>query len=127
MEENIDILPQTLEEAIDLLKSFYAENISEIKTMSEKDFVCSSHFMAGMFIRNSWNLWWNKDWDEPQPELNKWFESIDIIHADDMSAIILTCFYRNLIGLDYKIKEQVKRYKKHWKEMGFKNGIPRRD
>lgn len=125
-----EILPTTLEEAIDILKVFFTPHIEDIKTLTENEFIGSTHFSAGMFVRNSWCLWWSKnhnyaEWPKEQPLLNAWFESIDIVHADDMSAILLTCLYRNLVDEDYKIKEQVDYYKEHWRQQGYSNGIPK--
>lgn len=130
--DKINVLPATLEEAIELLKSFYGQHLDKIKAMSEREFLASSHFMSGMFIRNSWNLWWyaghpyeDKGWSKDQPKLNKWFESIGITHADDMSGILLTCLHRHLSGVDYNLDEQVAKYQAHWKKHGYPDGIPR--
>jgi len=127
----LDILPQDLEEAIEILKTFYGElQLDKIKLLSEKDYVNSVHFHHGMFIRNSWQLWWYfghpyEGWSKTQPKLNKWFNEIEITHADDMSSIILTCLYRNLKGKPYNIEKQVAKYHKHWKKNGYPDGIPK--
>ncbi len=126
----MDILPQSIEEAIEILKGFYSKHITEILKMSENEFLSSSHFGAGMFIRNEWLLWWHKDhdykeWPKEQPKLNTEFEKIGITHADDMSSILLTSFYRNLVGKELNLTEQVKRYQDHWKQYGYLDGIPR--
>lgn len=126
----IETLPKDLPEAIELLKIFYGKYIKEIKALPEKEFLSSSHFMAGMFLRNSWKLWWqnNKMWKgEPKPLLNAWFNSIGITHADDMSSIILTSFHRSLNGKTLNVESQVRRYQKHWKKQGFSDGIPKMD
>lgn len=125
----MDILPESIEEAIELLKQFYIKEIDLIKNMTEKEFMSSSHFGAGMFIRNEWFLWWfpkhkYESWPKEQPKLNAEFEKIGIIHADDMSSILLTCLYRSLINKDWDIKDQVKTYQDHWKMHGYKDGIP---
>lgn len=128
MEELKEELPISLEDAIEKLKEFYKKYLSEIKNMKEDDFKYSSHFWSGMYIRNSWQLWWSEghqflEWSNEIPPLNKWFNSIDIYHADDMSAILLTCLYRNLNDIPYDLDNQVKFYKNHWKNEGFKDGI----
>ena len=79
-----------------MLKAFYDVNVLENtinSSKNEKDFVASCHSSAGMFIRNQWQLWWNKEaeikqWNKKQPKLNAWFETIGISHADDISSII---------------------------------------
>lgn len=126
----IKVLPDNIDEAVDILKVFFSESIDEIRSMSEKQFRTSSHFGAGMFIRNSWFLWWYKghgyaEWPTDMPKLNEWFNSIGIVHADDMSSIVLTCLHRNITGVDYGIADQVERYKKHWREQGYPDGIPK--
>ncbi len=115
----IDILPTTLEEAFEILKTFYKKDLVQIESLDEKDFVASAHFGAGMFLRNSWCLWWSKDhkyaeWPKEEPKLNAWFKTLRIWHADDMSSIILTSFHRHLKGVDLKLEEQAQKYISHW-------------
>lgn len=126
----IEKLPNDLEDAVEILTVFFSNDIEEISKMNEEEFISSSHFGAGMFIRNSWQLWWHENhkyeqWSKEMPKLNEWFNSIGITHADDMSSIILTCFYRNIAKKDYGLKTQVKKYHKHWKEQGYADGIPK--
>ena len=126
----LDILPKDLDEALEILTNFYSQHIQEIIEMPEKEFIGSTHFMSGMFIRNTWFLWWfpnngYKGWPETQPPLNAWFETIGITHADDMSSILLTCLHRSLTGKEYDLDKQVEHYKKHWKKNGYPDGIPR--
>lgn len=132
--DNFDVLPETLEEAIDVLKAFFSPHLEKIKNMTESEFGASVHFHSGMFIRNSWKLWWypghpyeDKGWPKEQPKLNKWFESIGIVHADDMSGILMTCLHRNLTGQDYDLDAQVARYQSHWKKYGYPDGIPKHE
>lgn len=124
----ISVLPDTLEEAIDLLKTFYKEEIPEILGMTESDFVVGSHHAGGQFIRNQWQLWWHEGhgypgWSGKKPKLNAWFNGLGITHADDMSSIIMTCLYRNLKGQEYEVDKQVEKYKEFWKGEGFRDGI----
>lgn len=118
-------LPISLEDALIKLEQFYGRRLDDIADMSEREFLGSTHFFSGMHIRNSWKLWWSKDWNEPKPPLNEWFNSIGIVHADDMSGILLTCFYRKLKSIPYDIEKQVEKYHKHWKECGYVDGIPK--
>lgn len=124
----MDILPATLEEAIDILKTFNSKFLPEIKTMSEEAFIVDCHFSLGMFLRNVWFLWWHeghgcKEWPKEKPKLNEWLNSKGIVHADDMSSIILISFYRSVCGLDINLEEQINKYKEHWKKEGFPDGI----
>ena len=121
-------LPVSLEDAIEKLKLFFSKHLVEIENMSEEEFLSSTHFFSGMQIRNAWQLWWSenhgyKEWTTEKPLLNKWFNSIDIYHADDMSSILLTCLYRNIHNLPYNVDSQLIKFKAHWTEAGFKDGI----
>jgi nicotinamidase/pyrazinamidase len=93
------------------------EDLEKWKKEPEDEAVCSLHFTSGMVIRNHWGLWGKNP-------LTKYFNSIGIFHADDMSSIIYTSYHRYLNGKDIKLKEQVKKYLDYWKAMGFKDGNP---
>jgi hypothetical protein len=60
-----------------------------------------------------------------KPKLVQWFNDLDIVHADDMSDILLTCFYRSLVGTEYGIDDKIAEIKQHWREQGYSDGIPR--
>lgn len=123
--------PQTLEEAIQMLINEAQEQnvLVELTDMKDEDF--NPHHTIGQDIRNKWFLWWYEGnpydkWPKEIPALVKWFnEELQIFHADDMSGIILDCFYLKIKGLPYenKIKENVAAAIKHWKGEGFKDGI----
>lgn len=125
------LLPKDLDEAVDLLKTFYKDEIENIKSLSEDEFNSNVHHAGGQFIRNTWFLWWYEGhqfhdaWPKEKPAIKQWFEDRKIVHADDISGIIMTCFYRNINGLDYKLDEQIKKYHDHWKGMGYSDGIPK--
>lgn len=128
--KEIDLLPNNLDEAVDILKTIATKNIGSINNMSENEFMSNTHFQFGMFIRNSWYLWWHPEhnydtWPDEKPKLIEWFNSIGITHADDMSGILMTCLYRNIRGIDYNLDEQVEKYKTHWRENGYPDGIPK--
>lgn len=128
LEEN---QPRDLEHAIEILTEAYEEHISEIRNMSEGEFQSSTHFWSGMAVRNAWNLWWYadhnypNDWPEEKPPIVEWFNNIDIVHADDMSGMIMTSLHRSIGGKKLDIEGQVEKYHTHWKEAGYENGIPR--
>lgn len=124
--------PADLDEAIELLKGYFAASIDEIKAVTEREFSSRVHHMSGRTLRNEWFLWWfeghgYKEWPQEKPKIVAWFNNIGIVHADDMSGILMTCLYRNLKGEDYKLDDQVERYKKHWREQGYPDGIPKMD
>lgn len=116
--------PNDLQEAIETMKDYYGDDIIKaIKNMTEKQFEASSHFGAGMFIRNSWYLWWYEgheydSWPDNKPAIVKFFNDLGITHADDMSGIILTSTYRDVVGKDIELNKQVQSYKDFWKQNG---------
>jgi hypothetical protein len=124
-------LPKDLDEAIETMKEFYGGSlIDAFMKMTEEEFRSSTHFGAGMFIRNSWYLWWNEDhtykeWPKSIPPLVQWFREHDIYHADDMSSIIITSTYRNRAQKPLLLEQQIEVYKAHWKKHGFPDGIPK--
>lgn len=102
--------PQTLEEAIEQLKKIHHDSTkTTIVLQQEVDFVSRAHFSMGGWVRNKWDLWKRKG-------LTKNFNEMGVFHPDDMSSIILTCYYRELKGLDWELQEQIKGYQKYWEE-----------
>ena len=83
---------------------------------SEDKFVNGLHHNLGRWLRNNWELW------DENKELHKHFKSLGIWHADDMSGIILTTYYRKIHNLLPKLDEQIQHYKKYWIEQ--KETIP---
>lgn len=75
---------------------------NNFKSKKEFDAVIDEHHHAGMFLRNNFKLW-----DDSQ-ELTKFFIANGIIHAGDMSSILMRAFYRNLNGISYSIEELLK-------------------
>jgi len=126
-------LPNNLDEAIDDLITFYEKDLPLIIEMTEDTFSSSSHFGAGMFIRNSWFLWHQEpntkypSWPNTRPPLVKFFNDLGIFHADDMSAIILVSTYRKVHNLPIDLEGQIEHYKEFWKKQGFKDGIYKLD
>jgi len=102
--------PANLEEAvIQLTKILPDTTQQEVLSMTEKEFLGGSHFGLGMWIRNNWGLWRGG-------ELAKEFNTKGIFHPDDMSGIILKCYYRQLHNQDWELDEQIKFYQNYWKE-----------
>ena len=80
-------IPATVEQAVETLIEFYSESLPEILKMSLQEFEASVHFGAGLFIRNSWHLWWYEgntcdSRPKKKPALVKYFNGIDVVHAD---------------------------------------------
>ena len=107
--KNIDMKkekPKNLTECIQMLdKNLKTEDKDYIKTLTEDEFFMESHFTIGMGIRNEWIRSGN-------PELVKFFLDQGVKHPDDMSAMILTSYYRHLLGKEIDFEGQISAHKK---------------
>ena len=90
-------LPSNLEEAIETFIAFYENQpaLFELANAPELVFLNRLHRSAGSFIRNHWYLWWKEGHDcnscpTTMPPLVKYFNDIGIVHAEDMSTVILS-------------------------------------
>lgn len=102
--------PKNLDEAISQLDILLTEkDKKDVYDMTESDYTSNSHFSTGIWIRNNWGLWAGQ-------ELAKYFNGLGINYPDEMSGIILRCYYRHIHNQDYKLKEQIKYYKDFWKK-----------
>lgn len=103
------VIPTNLDEATEsLLTHFTYDDVYEFIRMPEDEAVIKHHHGTGTNIRNHWGLW------DEKSTLNKYFNSIGIHHADDMSSIILTTFHRKLLGVPIDLEGQVKYYQDFW-------------
>lgn len=113
------VIPKDLDEALETLRDMNdPAELAEWAAQSEDDATSGLHFSVGMALRNEWGLWHDS-------VLAKWFKSKGIMHADDMSAILLTSFHRRTNGLDIELDKQIKRYQDFWRKEGFPDGIPK--
>ena len=107
--KNIDMKkqkPKNLIECIQMLdKNLKKQDKEYIKTLTEDEFFMESHFTIGMGIRNEWIRSGN-------PELVKFFLDQGVKHPDDMSAMILTSYYRHLLGKEIDFEGQISAHKK---------------
>ena len=98
--------PKNLTECIQMLdKNLKKQEKEYIKTLTEEEFFMESHFTLGMGIRNEWIRSGN-------PELVKFFSDEGVKHPDDMSAMILTSYYRHLLGKEIDFEGQISAHKK---------------
>ena len=82
-----------------------------------------THHGEGTSIRNGLKLWWQPSWNEPKPEIVKWFNDLNIFHADDMSGSINAALEAKKMGKPFDIHEHIKTYFEHWTKGGFEDGI----
>lgn len=105
--------PGNLDEAIVAVGYIINTEDEELfQEWSEAEFVARTHHNLGQLLRNNWGLW------DEKSKLAKWFKAIGIWHADDMSGIILTSYYRNKHHLLIKLEQQVQNYINYWKAEG---------
>jgi hypothetical protein len=99
------MIPQTLEEAINLTKN--QMDAKFVQAHSEREIVANYHHSLGQFIRNSWGFWLNSP-------LKQELVKLGLSHPDDMSGLILQCAIRDMKGADRDIEGTVKRYQDYW-------------
>jgi hypothetical protein len=118
-------IPNNLDEAIQfVLDSITKDDTNQEFLESHPDpekFTAMLHMWFGRSLRNNWNLWWyenhdNSVWPKQKPEIVKYFNDIEIYHADDMSSIILTSVHRKYYNLPINLDNQIARYHQHWLE-----------
>jgi len=99
-------IPKDLDAAIEYLDT--EENRKFVlDSKSEDDFGGSVHHGFGTGIRNGWGLWSGS-------ELQTWFKDRGIHHADDMSGIIFSSYYRHVKGEPIDLDSQIKHYRDFW-------------
>jgi hypothetical protein len=103
-------IPKDIFECFHQINLFWNDSTKlEVKKLTEKEFLGNTHFGLGMWMRNNWGLWSGS-------RLSEYFNNLEIYHPDDMSGIILTSYYRFLIGEEVQLNDQVKYYKDYWKK-----------
>jgi predicted RNase H-like HicB family nuclease len=100
--------PATLSDALDRLSRMLSPaTIREMSDGSELD-MAKYHFSVGLWMRNYWGLW-------AQGPLHRHLAALGLRHPDDMSGLILTCYWRRLHGNPHGVEEQVARYEEYWR------------
>jgi hypothetical protein len=105
-------VPKTLSEAVVQLYEIASKD-QIIAVMQFKDpglYTGAAHHGFGRELRNAWQLWDNKS------SLRLWFlVHLGLKHADDISSVILRCFWCTLHGEPWLVAEQVEVYYRHWR------------
>ena len=102
--EAVKQIPNNLEEAMSTLTdAFYKKEIYKFAECGPVTY----HLGLGMYLRNIWGLWHGS-------VLARWFNTLGIWHADDMSGIVLESLHRKLTNKPIDLAGQVKYYLDHW-------------
>ena len=107
-------IPTTLDECFAQLKAMMEEDPEGGKGFLEtddrgKDVTYMYHNTLGRWIRNNWGMW------KKEGALYNWLTKLWLHHADDMSGLILTSFWRHMNDKDLDIEGQVKHFQDYWK------------
>ena len=101
-------IPKNVDEAIFHLSFTWSKDQQmAFKNKPEDKAVAEQHFFAGLDMRNNWRLWNNS-------RLAEYFKSEGVYHPDDMSAIILCSFHRNLNRKEIDLEGQLQYYREYW-------------
>lgn len=103
--------PHDLESAMAALDRVLSpEDIATMRTPPPDGDTASYHFGIGGALRNNWGLW-------QRSPLARWFHARGIVHADDMSSIIISSYIRRLRGEPIRLEEQIASHREAWDEI----------
>lgn len=102
-------IPTNLEECFEELKSMLPIE-DQIAIIKMENGPIRLHHGLGQWIRNNWKLW------EKDSVLTKYFQTLGLHHADDMSGLILDSFWHHLRNEPLDIEGQVKHYQDFWEK-----------
>jgi len=104
--------PEDLAECIEwLLAHESKENLDHFRDLPEHK-CWTFHHTGGTTMRNAWGLW------DEKSDLHRFFVSIGIWHADDMSGIIYRTLHRVLNRKPADLKGQIEHYQRYWAKTG---------
>lgn len=103
-------IPHDLKSCIKFLKKkAKPSDLDHFKELSDEHEMIKFHPDLGMWIRQNWGLWSGSD-------LRDYFFHLGIYHPDDMSEIILTSFWRSIVGRPIRLDDQIARIQKFWED-----------
>lgn len=118
MAKNTEQIPSNLDEAVEFVKNKLIEEDTR-KIKDRRLNLGLLHHSFGRWIRNNWGLWSILSDDIEETEIALWFKEKGIVHADDMSGIILSATQAYLRDEPYNLKEDIKKYRSHWEKQGI--------
>jgi hypothetical protein len=103
-------LPKDLNESIAYFqKHWSSRQLDDFKNKDEEEATTELHLSVGMWIRNNW-IQGNRN-----PQLRKFFDSLNFRHPDDISSTILRSLHRKLNQTDIDLQGQINYYEAYWK------------
>lgn len=112
MKVNENIVPSTIEKAVELIVNSLEPQDIEIILKAQNSYGC--HFGIGRYFRNSWSLWENDS-----PLKRDAVRTYKIAHADDISGLILEWVFCKVKNISFNPQEYVERFHKHWAQYGM--------
>jgi hypothetical protein len=111
MKIDLDRVPANLDDAIQIIyDGLTPQDIADIKEFDSG----ASHFGFGMYLRNNWSLWVR------DTVLVRWFaENYKIVHADDISGIVLSGVWAKVRGDAFEPQKIAESFHAHWERMGY--------
>lgn len=100
-------IPADLEDCLVQLGRLLHKNVIREMRDAKEEGMLHYHHGLGTKLRNDWGLWRGS-------RLSAYFNQLGIQHPDDMSAIILTSFWRRLHGVPLDVESQVADYREYW-------------
>lgn len=115
LRERFGYIPVDLKDALRVLREEMPDaDLATIMAWTENEVVGCCHHGLGRRLRNAWKLYIGS-------RLAKWFAvQHGIVHADDMSGIILTSLWRVMHDKPVEVEQQVRKYKEFWNAQGTK-------
>jgi hypothetical protein len=118
--------PATLDDALRILEdNLKQEDKDHFKTHSERECLAIFHSTLGRYLRNEWDLWHHDLTKSPMPKIVEHFLQLGLNHADDMSGVIITSYWRKLHNQPLNVEGQVERSTHHWHPDNFPVRVPR--
>ena len=118
IEKRMEIIPSNLSECFSELDKIIDSSDEKdwFKNSTEEKVVGLTHHGFGSQLRNQWKLW------EKDSKMSKYFSTLGVWHADDMSGIIITSYHRHINNIKVDLKGQIEQYTNFWNEYEKENG-----
>lgn len=106
---NDNQIPAPMAFIFEVLDDLLGSEGARFKGGSEDD-LSRYHHSLGQWLRNEHGLW------EESGELYEYLKSLGLWHADDMSGVVLSSYWRYLHGKPLGLNEQVQHYLDYWEK-----------